>query len=65
MDNNNNDFGFSLVSEEEIRKHEELLKKQIAEQTEITMKVHKNAESLSSKVDNFKTGLFCVPKAPV
>ena len=30
-----NDFGFSLVSEAELKKHEELLKKKVEEQSKI------------------------------
>ena len=36
--NEDNDFGFSLVSEQELRKHEEMLKKKVEEQSKITVK---------------------------
>jgi hypothetical protein len=31
------DFGFSLVSEQELRKHEELLKKKVEEQSKVVL----------------------------
>jgi hypothetical protein len=34
----NDDFGFSLVSEAELKKHEELLKKKVEEQSKIVVK---------------------------
>jgi hypothetical protein len=33
-----NDFGFSLVSEAELKKHEEMLKKKVEEQSKIVVK---------------------------
>jgi len=35
---NNEDFGFSLVSEAELKKHEEMLKKKVEEQSKIVVK---------------------------
>ena len=35
---NENDFGFSLVSEAELKKHEEMLKKKVEEQSKIVVK---------------------------
>ena len=48
--NMENDFGFSLVSEEELRKHEEELKKQVEHQIQMTSQVHKNAQELNNKL---------------
>ena len=50
----NNDFGFSLVSEEEIRKHEVELSKRVEEQKAITDKVHESVASLSGKIDGIR-----------
>jgi hypothetical protein len=33
--NTNDDFGFSLVSEKELRQHEEMLKKKVEEQSKV------------------------------
>lgn len=38
MSNEDDDFGFSLVSEQELKAHEELLKKKVEEQTKIVVK---------------------------
>jgi hypothetical protein len=38
MSNLDNDFGFSLVSEAELKKHEEMLKKKVEEQSKIVVK---------------------------
>jgi hypothetical protein len=38
LSNLDNDFGFSLVSEAELKKHEEMLKKKVEEQSKIVVK---------------------------
>lgn len=37
-----NDFGFSLVSEAELKKHEELLKKKVEEQSKVVVKTQQD-----------------------
>jgi len=45
------DFGFSLVSEKELRAHEELLKKKVEEQTKV---VAATAKQMQSKVEGLR-----------
>ena len=45
------DFGFSLVSEEELKQHEEMLKKKIEEQTKI---VQQTSEELTDKLHGLR-----------
>jgi len=40
--NTSDDFGFSLVSEQELRKHEELLKKKVEEQSKVVVKTQQD-----------------------
>lgn len=51
---NDNDFGFSLVSEEEIKKHETELKKKVEEQSALTLKINSNVESLQKKMEGIR-----------
>lgn len=37
-----NDFGFSLVSEAELKKHEEMLKKKVEEQSKVVVKTQQD-----------------------
>jgi len=37
-----NDFGFSLVSEQELKKHEEMLKKKVEEQSKVVVKTQQD-----------------------
>jgi len=45
------DFGFSLVSEEELKQHEEMLRKKIEEQTKI---VQQTSEELTDKLHGLR-----------
>jgi hypothetical protein len=45
------DFGFSLVSEQELKKHEEYLKKKVEEQTQV---VAKTANELTDKLHGLR-----------
>ena len=40
--NEDNDFGFSLVSEAELKKHEEMLKKKVEEQSKVVVKTQQD-----------------------
>ena len=44
MSNLDNDFGFSLVSEAELKKHEEMLKKKVEEQSKVVAKATTEAQ---------------------
>lgn len=45
MSNLDNDFGFSLVSEAELKKHEEMLKKKVEEQSKVVAKATTEAQT--------------------
>lgn len=45
------DFGFSLVSEEELKQHEEMLRRKIEEQTKI---VQQTSEELTDKLHGLR-----------
>jgi hypothetical protein len=49
--NENDDFGFSLVSEDELKAHEDLLRRKIEEQTEV---VQKTEAELKDKLDGLR-----------
>jgi hypothetical protein len=49
--NENDDFGFSLVSEEELKKQEELLRKKVEEQSKI---VHQTSVEMTDKLHGLK-----------
>ena len=49
--NESDDFGFSLVSEEELKAHEDLLRKKIEEQSEV---VQKTEAELKDKLDGLR-----------
>jgi hypothetical protein len=42
MSDFDDDFGFSLVSEQELKKHEEMLKKKVEEQSKVVVKTHQD-----------------------
>ena len=46
-----NDFGFSLVSEAELKAHEEMLKKKVEEQSRV---VKKTADEMQSKLETLR-----------
>jgi hypothetical protein len=52
MSDTDNDFGFSLVSEAELKKHEEMLKKKVEEQSRVAAKT--NAE-LQDKLNGLRS----------
>jgi len=45
LSNLDNDFGFSLVSEAELKKHEEMLKKKVEEQSKVVAKATTEAQT--------------------
>jgi len=49
--NENDDFGFSLVSEDELKAHEDLLRRKIEEQTEVVLKTE---AELKDKLDGLR-----------
>jgi hypothetical protein len=49
--NDDDDFGFSLVSEQELKKHEEYLKKKVEEQTQV---VAQTANDLTDKLHGLR-----------
>jgi len=49
--NESDDFGFSLVSEDELKAHEDLLRRKIEEQTEV---VQKTEAELKDKLDGLR-----------
>jgi hypothetical protein len=49
--NDDDDFGFSLVSEQELKKHEEYLKKKVEEQTQV---VAQTAHDLTDKLHGLR-----------
>jgi hypothetical protein len=51
MIDDTDDFGFSLVSEAELRQHEELLKKKVEEQSKV---VHKTTVELTDKLHGLR-----------
>jgi hypothetical protein len=44
-----NDFGFSLVSEQELKAHEEMLKKKVEEQSRIVQQTAKKMEDTAAQ----------------
>lgn len=51
VNSSDDDFGFSLVSEQELRKHEELLKKKVEEQSKV---VEQTAADLTDKLHGLR-----------
>ena len=51
VNSSEDDFGFSLVSEQELRKHEELLKKKVEEQSKV---VEQTAADLTDKLHGLR-----------
>jgi len=49
--NESEDFGFSLVSEDELKAHEDLLRRKIEEQTEVVLKTE---AELKDKLDGLR-----------
>lgn len=49
--NDDDDFGFSLVSEQELKAHEELLKKKVEEQSKV---VQQTTKQMQSKVEGLR-----------
>ena len=58
MKNDDDDFGFSLVSEQELKAHEELLKKKVEEQSKVvqqtTKELQQTAEQLQAKIKGLR-----------
>ena len=58
MKNDDDDFGFSLVSEQELKAHEELLKKKVEEQSKVvqltTIELQQTAEQLQAKIKGLR-----------
>lgn len=52
MITNSDDFGFSLVSEQELKAHEEMLRQKVEEQSKI---VEKTTTELQSKIDGLRS----------
>ena len=48
------DFGFSLVSEAELKVHEEMLKKQVAEQSKVVEQTAQTATDMQNKLDGLR-----------
>lgn len=51
------DFGFSLVSEQELKAHEEMLKKKVEEQSKVVQQTTKKMEENSIQLQNKLIGL--------
>jgi hypothetical protein len=51
------DFGFSLVSESELRAHEEMLKKKVEEQSRVVQQTAKKMEETSQQLQDKLMGL--------
>lgn len=51
MNMSDDDFGFSLVSEQELKKHEEMLKKKVEEQSKV---VEQTANQLTDKLHGLR-----------
>ena len=49
------DFGFSLVSEAELKVHEEMLKKQVAEQSRVVERTAQTATDMQNKLDGLRS----------
>ena len=65
MSDYDNDFGFSLVSEAELKKHEEMLKKKVEEQSKIVVKTAiDNQAKLQGLVDMIMPLLNNLAKDP-
>ena len=59
MKQTDDDFGFSLVSEQELKAHEELLKKKVEEQSKVvqetTIQMQQTAEQLQKKINGLRS----------
>lgn len=52
---NDDDFGFSLVSEEELKAYEEQLKKTVEEQSKVVQETAQSAMSVQEKLKGLKS----------
>lgn len=50
----NDDFGFSLVSEAELKVHEEMLKRQVEEQSKVVDEIAQTAANMENKLDGLR-----------
>jgi hypothetical protein len=57
MASSDEDFGFSLVSEQELKAHEELLKKKVEEQSQVVQQTTKQMEQNSIELQGKLMGL--------
>lgn len=48
------DFGFSLVSEAELKAHEEMLKKQVEEQNKVVVETAQTATEMQNKLEGLR-----------
>ena len=50
--NEDDDFGFSLVSEQELKAHEEMLKKKVEEQSKVVQQTAKKMEETAAQMQD-------------